>query len=196
MNNKSLLDKYDSEDPKVIKAKALMAKIDSVVNVNRLASVLLKSNQIITGGKVISILGGKMMPFPSDFSEAPMDLNTLLVKNIVINYMLAYDDDFLETIIKDLDNYDGIENLTEEDDEDIIDDVMEYLHGPYAKTSEMNNAKINFIEDAMQNPSLRFLIKDIFEITKVSDFDERIRKFEARKALNETTMNILKGETS
>ena len=60
----------------------------------------------------------------------------------------------------------------------------------------MNNAKMNFIEDAMQDPSLRFLIKDIFEITKVSDFDERIRKFEARKALNETTMNILKGETS
>lgn len=196
MNNKSLLEKYDSEDPKVIKAKALMAKIDSVVNVNRLVSVLLKSNQIITGGKVISILEGKGMPFPSDFSAAPMDLNTLLVKNIVINYMLAYDDDFLETIIKDLDSYDSIENLTEEDDEDIIDDVMECLHGPYAKTSEMNNAKMNFIEDAMQDPSLRFLIKDIFEITKVSDFDERIRKFEARKALNETTMNILKGETS
>ena len=194
--NKSLLEKYNGEDPKVIKAKALMAKIDTVVNVNRLASVLLQSAKIIAGVKIISILEGKDLLFPSDFSAAPMDHDTLLVKNIIINYMLDYDDSFLETIIKDLDNYDSIENLTEEDDEDIIDDVMEYLHGPYAKTSEMNNAKINFIEDAMQDPSLRFLIKDIFEITKVSDFDERIRKFEARKALNETTMNILKGETS
>lgn len=193
---KSLLEKYDSKDPKVIKAKALMSKIDSVVNVNRLASVLLQSAKIIAGGRIISILEGKPMPFPEDFPTAPMDPNTLLVKNLVIGYMLDYDDEFLESVIKDLDNYDSIENLTEEDDEDILDDVMEYLHGPYAKTSEMINVKMDFIEAAMQDPSLKFLIKDVFEITKVSDFDERIKKFEARKALNETTMNILKGETS
>ena len=193
---KSLLEKYNSKDPKIIKAKALMSKIDSVVNVNRLASVLLQSTRIIAGGRIISILEGKPMPFPEDFSTAPMDPNTLLVKNLVIGYMLDYDDEFLESVIKDLDNYDSIENLTEEDDEDILDDVMEYLHGPYAKTSEMINVKMDFIEAAMQDPSLKFLIKDVFEITKVSDFDERIKKFEARKALNETTMNILKGETS
>lgn len=193
---KSLLEKYDSKDPKIIKAKALMSKIYNVVNVNRLASVLLQSTRIIASGRIISVLEGKPMPFPEDFSTAPMDPNTLLVKNLVIGYMLDYDDEFLESVIKDLDNYDSIENLTEEDDEDILDDVMEYLHGPYAKTSEMINVKMDFIEAAMQDLSLKFLIKDIFEITKVSDFDERIKKFEARKALNETTMNILKGETS
>lgn len=196
MNNKSLLEKYDSKDPKVIKAKALMSKLDSVVNVNRTASVLIQIAKIIASGRIISMLEGKPMPFPEDFSSAPMDPNTLLIKNLVIGYMLDYDDEFLESVIKDLDNYDSIENLTEEDDEDILDDVMEYLHGLYAKTSEMINVKMNFIEASMLDPNLKFLIKDIFEITKVKDFDERIKKFEARKALNETTMNILKGETS